>query len=126
MSNRDPRLYVNSTPAGLTFGDHVLGVLRRGGRVRRAAWPAEWWLVLVPGSVVPVQHGRPMGAALPDLIGMRVDYQPHLDVLKPPGTVEAWAPTHADVLAADWIVVPAGTRSAALAPPTVEGDGAGD
>lgn len=110
MHGRDPRTHVNAVPGGLTFGDHVLGVLRRGGRARRSAWPAEWWLVLVPGSVVRVQHGRPMGAALPDLIGMRVDYQPHLDLIKPPGTVEAWALTHADVLAADWVVVPAGQR----------------
>lgn len=81
----------------------VLDLLRTGGRATRAAWPADQWLVLVPGSVIEVQHGRPMGAALPERLGQRVEYRTHLDLVLADGTVHSWAPTHADLLAEDWI-----------------------
>lgn len=87
---------------GSEFGI-ALAVLKIGATARRQAWPQGWWLVLVPGSTITVQRDRPLGLALPELVGEQVAYAPHLDVIKPDGVVATWSPTHDDLVAEDWV-----------------------
>ncbi|GLY55204.1 MW1434 family type I TA system toxin [Lentzea sp. NBRC 102530] len=81
----------------------VMAVLKIGATARRQAWPRDEWLVLVPGSTITVQRDRPLGLALPELVGEQIAYSPHLDVVQPDGVVASWSPTHEDLLATDWV-----------------------
>ena len=87
---------------GSEFGV-VLAVLKIGATARRHAWPRDVWLVLVPGSTITVQRDRPIGLALPVLVGEQVAYSPHLDVIRPDGSVSSWSATHEDLVADDGV-----------------------
>lgn len=81
----------------------ALQALRDGERVARDGWNGKgMWLVLVPGSTITVEAGRPVGDAAPDLIGQQVEYRPHIDMYTADGQLVPWHATQSDLLADDW------------------------
>ena len=87
----------------MNFGD-ALQALKDGRAVRRGVWPPGMSLVMVPGSTIQVAADRPLGAALPHLVGRRVHYQPHIDLLLPNGAMGSWNAPDADMQGEDWAV----------------------
>ena len=84
----------------------ALKALKDGKRVSRACWRAKgYWLVLVPGSKIVPKEGRPLGTAVPELVGTTVDYGPHIDKWRGHGRVETWSPSHDALLADDWFAL---------------------
>jgi hypothetical protein len=81
----------------------ALDVLRGGDAVRRESWNAPGqYVFLVPGSVIEVAGDRPLGRAMPSLIGTKVRYRDHIDLMTAQSEVVTWQPTISDVLAEDW------------------------
>jgi hypothetical protein len=99
---------------GFGFGK-ALDILRDGDAVRRTAWnpgvfDGKTFLIAVPASEVTVDAGRPLGKAMPSLVGAELFYGAHIDRVTVMGEhvvfVESWAPTHDDLLAEDWMSWP--------------------
>jgi hypothetical protein len=91
---------------GLSFGEMLPQLRGRPGmRAARTGWYQQV-LVFVPGSTITVTADRPLGQALPTLVGTEVRYHDHLDTVDLHGNVEVWTPTQGDVLAHDWHVAP--------------------
>ena len=89
----------------MDFGT-ALAHLKNGRRVSRDGWNGHGMFVfLVPGSVITVHGDRPLGKAMPDLIGHEVAYRPHLDMKTVDGQVVPWAASQSDLLAEDWVTV---------------------
>lgn len=89
----------------MDFGD-ALKALRNGKRVARASWKVKgYWLILVPGSKIVPQEGRPLGQAAPELVGATLDYQPHIDKWYGHGRIGTWSPSHEALLAQDWTIL---------------------
>jgi len=75
-----------------------------GQRVRRPGWPADAFLLLVPGSVITVEADRPLGQAAPELVGGKVRYSDHIDYYSN-GLMSPWAADDGirdDIHATDW------------------------
>lgn len=85
----------------MNFGE-ALEHLRAGRGVTREQWDGEQYLVLVPYSRITVSADRPLGKALPDLVGEELQYTAHIDVVNQGETVSPWVPSQTDVLATDW------------------------
>lgn len=80
--------------------------LKDGTRIRRKRWlHPGMWLILVPGSTITVDADRPLGRAVPSLVGREVLYMPHIDLRNEYGELAPWNPTHIDLLADDWETV---------------------
>lgn len=79
----------------------ALDLMREGAAVRRAHWPPEKIVFLVPGSEFQVAADRPMGKALPHLVGKTVRYHEHIDTALG-NQVGVWQQTIIDVNAEDW------------------------
>ncbi len=91
----------------MDFGE-ALKALKAGERVERYGWNGRgMWLVLVPGSSIPVEAERPLGKAAPELVGQTVQYQAHIDMKTAQGTIVPWLASQTDVLADDWDTVTA-------------------
>jgi hypothetical protein len=97
----------------LNFGD-ALEKLKSGARVARAGWNGKnMWLILVPGSQnLTVDEGRPLALA-GVAVGTKFNYLPHIDMWTSQGDLVPWLASQADILAEDWLVVPASSASAA-------------
>lgn len=81
----------------------ALNRLRAGRRVARRGWNGEgMWLVLVPGSSIRIEAGRPLGQAAPELVGQHADYRPHIDIKAADDTLVPWVASQTDLLAHDW------------------------
>ncbi len=87
----------------------ALDVLRDGDAVRRNSWDFEAFspqsfLMLIPGSEVTVNADRPLGRAMPRLVGEDLTYSSHIDIVCVGADVHVspWQPTQADLLAEDW------------------------
>ncbi len=81
----------------------ALDVLRGGEAVTRLGWNApDQCVFLVPGSEIEIQADRPLGHALPRLVGEYVQYRDHIDLRTANGEIVTWQPTISDVLAEDW------------------------
>jgi uncharacterized protein DUF2829 len=88
----------------------ALDVLRGGDAVRRASWNHETFsgfdfLILVPGSVVTVDADRPLGKAMPALVGDELEYRAHIDRCHQFNdliTCRPWRASDEDLLAEDW------------------------
>lgn len=63
------------------------------------------FIFLVPGSLIQVTEGRPLGDAAPDLIGETVEYRSHIDMKTANGEIVPWVATQSDLLEIDWVVV---------------------
>jgi len=88
---------------GLSFGEMLYHLQSRPGmRAARPGWTDV--LVFVPGSTITVTADRPLGQALPTLVGRQVRYHDHLDLVDVNGNVHPWTPQHDDLLALDWRV----------------------
>lgn len=84
----------------------ALHALQDGKRIRRPYFAPDAFLILVPGSMFTVHGGRPIGDAMPELIGEAIDYEPHIDFVAPARrTVYIWPAPHYDLLADDWEIV---------------------
>lgn len=89
----------------MDFGQ-ALQALRNGARVARHGWNGRrMFVVLVPGSTITVAEDRPLGQALPHLVGTPVDYRPHLDMWTVDEDIVPWVASQTDLLAEDWTVV---------------------
>jgi hypothetical protein len=60
------------------------------------------WLVLVPGSRITVAADRPLGKVAPELVGVELDYRPHIDMKTVDGQIVPWVASQSDLLAGDW------------------------
>jgi hypothetical protein len=79
--------------------------LHDGNRVARAGWNGKnMYLFLIPGSRFTVDADKPMGKACPELVGMEVDYQAHVDMKTAQDTVVPWLCSQSDLLAVDWVL----------------------
>jgi len=86
----------------LNFG-HALQALKEGYRLARAGWNGKGMFVyLVQGSTFQVNRPPLLGIYVE---GTRIDYQPHIDIRHPNGTLSTWSPSNGDVLAEDWGLV---------------------
>lgn len=88
----------------------AISQLQAGQRVSRDAYnptgdPDGVWLVLVPGSRITVETGRPLGEAAPELVGQQLDYLPHIDIRTLSGALSPWQPEQHALLADDWYVI---------------------
>lgn len=89
----------------MNFGDALIA-LKAGHRVTRTGWNGTgMWLILVPGSTITVETGRPLGNAAPDLVGQQVQYLPHIDMKTAQGQIVPWLASQTDLLCEDWKVV---------------------
>ena len=90
---------------GLNFGQ-ALELLKGGTIVTRAGWngPGQW-LILVPGSTITVAGDRPLGQAVPGLIGEQLEYRPHIDIMTVQRSLVPWIASQSDLLAEDWEAV---------------------
>jgi uncharacterized protein DUF2829 len=89
----------------MNFGQ-AIEALKQGKRVSRSGWNGKgMFLILIPGSKIPVSADRPLGQAAPELVGKTIDYQPHIDIWTAQETLVPWIPSQSDVLAEDWGVV---------------------
>lgn len=92
----------------MNFEEVLPALLTERKRIARRSW-AVAWLILVPGSSVTVEAGRPLGMAAPELIGRTVDYVPHIDLVTvdDAGVVvmRPWTCSQDNLMAADWFVV---------------------
>lgn len=83
----------------------VLPALEAGQAVRRLGWQEGLYLVRVPGSRVTVDPDRPLGKALPWLVGREVDYLTHLDMVDMRGgRIEMYPWPQRGESADDWVV----------------------
>ena len=93
----------------MDFG-RALIALQEGKKVQRHGWNGKgMWLILIPGSTVKVEAGRPFGAGFP--AEAVVTYHPHIDMKAVDGTVFCWNPNQLDMLAEDWEVLRSPTIS---------------
>lgn len=89
----------------MDFGQ-ALAALKDGARVTREGWNGEGqWLILVPGSTITVAADRPLGKAVPSLVGQPVEYRPHIDIRTVGTELVPWVASQTDLLAEDWVVV---------------------
>lgn len=94
------------------FGQAILE-LKFGKKVARKAWRSNTniatsapFLIFVPGSITAIQADRPLGQALPGMVGKQMAYSPHIDIVEDRySTVRVWTPQQVDLLALDWYVV---------------------
>ncbi len=91
----------------MNFGG-ALDALKTNKRVARAGWNGtnSMFLILIPGSNIPVSADRPLGQAAPELVGKTITYQPHIDMFTAQGTLVPWLASQTDLLAEDWHVLP--------------------
>lgn len=85
----------------MDFGT-ALRALKSRQTVRRANWPDGTFLVWVPGSTFPVDAQRPLGRALPGMVGETMNYGAHIDKVRPGARMEPWTPSQEAILALDW------------------------
>ena len=96
----------------MDFG-RALHALKSGDRVTRAGWNGKgMFLILVPGSTFPVTADRPLGKAMPERVGLMMDYRPHVDMFTAQGDMVPWICSQSDMLADDWEVLPPAAQSA--------------
>lgn len=98
MSTPDWPDTTRSGELALNIGEAV-DALRAGHSVTR--WE-DARLVLVPGSNITVSTDRPLGRAVPELVGQDLSYQCHIDKVTNAGTMAPWVVSHRDLLAEDW------------------------
>ena len=79
----------------------ALKYLKAGGRVARSGWNGKnMWLVLIPGSKITVDKGKPLSLGFHE--GTVVDYLPHIDMKTADEKVVPWLASQTDILADDW------------------------
>lgn len=89
----------------MNFGEALIA-LKAGRRVTRTGWNGhDMWLLLVPGSTITIEAGRPLGHAAPELVGTTVQYLPHIDMRTAQGAIVPWLASQSDLLAEDWTLV---------------------
>ena len=81
----------------------VLKHLKQGKAAFRSAWGLSGtFIVVVPGSQIEVEEGRPLAEVLNT--GVTIEYGSHIDMVTS-GKVSPWTPRHEDLFADDWMVV---------------------
>lgn len=92
----------------LNFSD-ALDLLKKGAKIARLGWNGKgMWLVLVPGSYVPLNPGTPYANALNTESGAQshVTIKAHIDMRTATGEMQpGWLASQADMLADDWVIV---------------------
>lgn len=78
----------------------ILPKLNSGELYRRASWPKNDFVYLVPGSTFPVNR-KPLLGIFPE--GTQISYAPHIDYLHvETNTASVWTPTQEDLFGLDW------------------------
>ena len=84
----------------MNFSDALIE-LKRGKRiVRRYLGHTGAFIFIVAGSTFAVNR-EPLLSILGE--GHKVNYNPHIDIKHPDGSISTWTPTVDDLLADDWI-----------------------
>lgn len=84
----------------------TLDLLRAGALMVRQADRSRYsWVALRTGypAGIAVNVNTALSFRVPE--GTVVPFAPYFQVMRLDGTVECWTPSHADLLAADWIEV---------------------
>ena len=94
----------------------ITPLLNEGKALTRGIWPDDRFIILVPGSTVKVEADRPLGKAMPRLVGSEVRYMPHIDLVIVLPVIQAnpddptsvitmhpWESTIGDRHALDWM-----------------------
>jgi hypothetical protein len=88
--------------ADMPFGT-AMACMQRGLLVARQGWNGKgMFIFLVPGSVFEVNRPPLLGIFAE---GVKVEYQPHIDMFTADGTVVPWLCSQSDMQANDWMVV---------------------
>lgn len=83
----------------------ALSLLRNGERVAREGWNGrDMFIFLVPGSTITVVPDRPLGRAMPRLVGTQIEYCSHIDMKTADGSLVPWVASQTDLLATDWMM----------------------
>lgn len=89
----------------MNFGE-ALQLCKGGAAVARSGWNGKGMFIFyVPGSTIEVSADRPLGIAVPALVGKKVEYRPHIDMKTAQGDIVPWVASQTDTLATDWVVV---------------------
>lgn len=92
----------NRPTDGMSFG-HAVEAMKKGWRVARKGWNGkDMFIFLVDGSTFAVNR-PPLNQFYPE--GHEVNYNPHIDIQKPDGSIGTWSPSNEDALADDWMIV---------------------
>lgn len=98
-------------PKGLNFGEAV-EALKQGKRVAREGWNGKEMFVfmqvpaVIPPDIIPKMQSLPQ--TVKDAFGLReapISYSNQLALVKPDNSINGWAPSTADALAEDWMVL---------------------
>lgn len=76
----------------------ALDLIKRGSRMRRAGWPSDVFVFLVPASEFEVNR-LPLSVVITP--GTRVRYAPHIDVCIG-SNVAVWDAQTMDIMGEDW------------------------
>ena len=97
----------------MDFGD-AIRLLKQGRKLARAGWNGKgMWIALTPGSTFQMEYAKPGHAAYHRAneiatAGGEITLLPHIDMRAADGTmVIGWLASQTDMLAEDWVEVPA-------------------
>lgn len=95
----------------VSFGDAVIAA-KQGKRISRTGWNSSGLFVFVqvPSTIPPEVVSRM--SSLPESVkaefakrGGHISYSNQWALVKPDNTVNGWAPSAADALAEDWVIL---------------------
>lgn len=88
----------------MNFGE-ALEMLKLGSKMTRENWNGRgMFIFLVPGSEITVDDLRPLGRAVPEMVGLKVAYRAHLDMKTVDDEIVPWVASQTDILAEDWLI----------------------
>lgn len=89
----------------------ALAALHEGKAVRRESWADGMYAVQVPGSTITVAADRPLGKALPHLVGTQLKYNAHFGLVVPGEVLGCWNVMDVEINATDWLIHQPGPAS---------------
>ncbi len=81
----------------------ALNLVKEGSKVARAGWNGKgMFIFLVEGSTFEVSRPPLLGIYQE---GVKINYQPHIDMRTATGSIVPWLCSQSDMLANDWEIV---------------------
>ena len=83
--------------------EDILPAVRNGGKAARSGWNGDgMFIFLVNGSTFQVNRA-PLNIIYAE--GTVIDYNPHIDICMPDGSIGVWTCTQGDLIADDWVMI---------------------